>query len=512
MARLAPTRLLAGLAFAGLLAACSSAPAPTALTQDGGTTGSASVPGTTGGQPSAAAPGATGAVVAPGSTGGTTTGGTGGSSGTGGSTGTAPGTTGGGTTSTGGTSTGGTSTSGRTTGSSSGTSPIVNSGSHLFTPAEDQIGIDKTSIKMCAHAALTYGKAFNTDTSDLNVFWTALNAEKGGVYGRKVSVDYQNDNYDPQTAVTAAKTCVEEKIFMLLGGIGFDQIPTVRNYAESVHQLYLYHTATVKGSAGLKYSYSELPTVERVGEGFAQLAKAKYRGKRIGIIERDSSNWAPGVEAFKRSGQGLNIVKEDKVAASAGNYTQQITDMKNAKADVVWIWLNALESTELIKQMKAQLYSPNLMVFPFNLTSQTLGSDALNPVMDGVAMYPSYSKGDYSGPFASYADDMKQFEAQYAKYDSRADLSGNGGDLLFLNWTAQKALYQQLLDCGTDCTRNKFVDVLADYHKAPISSACPIDFTHGDGHHGGNFLTFMETYTAPSGKVNWRETQKCVAP
>jgi ABC-type branched-subunit amino acid transport system substrate-binding protein len=504
MARLAPSRLLAGLAFAGVLAACSSAPSPTALTQDGGTTGSTAVPGTTGGLPSAAAPGTTGAVVAPGSTGGTTTGGTGGSSATGGSTGAAPGTTGGGT------STGAASTTG--SGGSTGTSPIVNSGSHLFTPAEDQIGITKTSIKMCAHAALTYGKAFNTDTSDLNVFWTALNTEKGGVYGRKVSVDYQNDNYDPQTAVTAAKTCVAENIFLLLGGIGFDQIPTVRNYAESVHQLYLYHTATVKGSAGLKYSYSELPTVERLGEGFAQLAKSKYAGKRIGIIERDSSNWAPGVEAFKKNAQGLNIVKDDKVAASAGNYTTQITDMKNAKADVVWIWLNALESTELIKQMKAQLYSPNLLVFPFNLTSQTLGSDALKPVMDGVAMYPSYSKGDYSGPFASYADDMKEFEAQYAKYDSGVDLSGNAGDLLFLNWTGQKALYRQLLECGPDCTRNRFVDVLHGYNKTPISSACPIDFTHGDGHHGGRDVTFMETYTAPGGKVNWRETRKCVAP
>jgi ABC-type branched-subunit amino acid transport system substrate-binding protein len=510
MARLAPTRLLAGLAFAGVLAACSSAPAPTALTQDGSTTGSTSVAGTTGGQPSAAAPGSTGATGAPVSTVATTPGGTGGSSATGGSSGAAPGTTGG----RGSTSTGGTSTSPSTggAGGTSGTSPVLSGGSQLFTPSEDRIGIDKGSIKMCAHAALTYGKAFNTDTSDLNVFWTALNTEKGGVYGRKVSVDYQNDNYDPQTAVTAAKTCVAEKVFILLGGIGFDQIPTVRNYVESAHQLYLYHSATVKGSAGLKYSYTELPTVERIGEGFAQLANAKYQGKRVGIIERDSTNWEPGVSAFKKSAKGFTIVAEQKAAASAGNYTSQITAMKNAKADVVWIWLNALESTELIKQMKAQLYSPNLMVFPFNLTSQTLGSDALNPVMDGVAMYPSYSKGDYSGPFASYADDMKQFEAQYAKYDPNVDLSGNAGDLLFLNWTGQKALYQQLLDCGPDCTRNRFVDVLHGYHKTPISSACPIDFTHGDGHHGGNDVTFMQTYTAPSGKVNWRETQKCVAP
>jgi ABC-type branched-subunit amino acid transport system substrate-binding protein len=516
MARFAPTRLIAGLAFAGVLAACSSAPAPTALTQDGGSTGSTgstggtSAPGstTTGGQPSAAAPATTGAVVAPGATSGTSTAGTGQSSTTGGSTGAAPGTTGGGTSTSGGTSGATASTSGGTTG----TSPVLNQGSQLFTPAEDRIGIDKTSIKLCAHAALTYAKAFHTDVSDLNVFWTALNTEKGGIYGRKVSVDYKNDNYTPKDAVVAASSCVDEKIFMLLGGIGFDQIPAVRDYVEGVHQLYLYHSATVEGSAGKKYSFTELPTVERMGQGFAQLANAKYQGKKVGIIERDSTNWAPGVSGFKKSAKGFTIVADRKVAASKGNYTDDITAMKNAKADVVWIWLNALESTELIKQMKAQLYSPRLLVFPFNLTSQTLGNDALTPVMDGVAMYPSYSKGDYSGSFASYADDMKQFEAQYAKYDPNVDLSGNAGDLLFLNWTAQKALYQQFLDCGPDCTRNRFVDVLQGYHKTPISSACPIDFTHGDGHHGATNVTFMETYKAPSGAVNWRETQKCVAP
>ena len=90
------------------------------------------------------------------------------------------------------------------------------------------------------------------------------------------------------------------------------------------------------------------------------------------------------------------------------------------------------------------------------------------------------------------------------------DLGGNAGDLLFLNWTAQKALYKQFLLCGKDCTRNRFVDMLQNYDATPISSSCPIDFRNGDGHHGSEYLTFMETYTAPSGKINWRETRKCV--
>jgi ABC-type branched-subunit amino acid transport system substrate-binding protein len=498
MARRHRPQLLAGAACLAVLTACSSAPAPVSLSQNGGTTGGSQLGGTTGTGPLGTT-GTSGGVLVPG-------GSTGGSAG--GTTGVVSGTTGGTSGTTGG-STGVSGTTGRGAGTTGGTLR-----SQLFTPAEDRIGITKSSLTMCAHAALTYGKAFNTDESDLNVFWTALNKEKGGIFGRKVDMTYEDDAYDPTKAVVAAGNCIAKHPFMLLGGIGFDQIPSVRNYAEQQHQLYLYHTATIQGSQGLKYSFSELPTVERVGQGFAQLAAAKYRGKKIGILKRDSTNWEPGVVAFKKLAKayGLDLLPNDeKAAPSAGNYTSQITNLKNAGAQVVFIWLNALESTEVVKQMKAQLYSPNLMVFPFNLTSQTLMSDALNPVMDGVAMYPSYSKGDYSGPFASYADDMKEFERQYAAYDPNADISGVGGDLLFLNWTAQRALYTQLLQCGPDCTRNRFIDLLQAYKGTPISSACPIDFRAGDHHHGGTYVTFMETYSAPGGKVNWRETTKCVA-
>ena len=68
--------------------------------------------------------------------------------------------------------------------------------STLFAPEEDTKGITDAEIRLCAHAALTYGAAFNTSADDLNVYWTAVN-EAGGVYGRSVQTYYENDNYTP---------------------------------------------------------------------------------------------------------------------------------------------------------------------------------------------------------------------------------------------------------------------------------------------------------------------------
>ena len=515
MTRRHRSHLLAGAACLAVVTACSSAPAPTSLSQNGGTTGASQPAGSSTGTVAGGTSATTGGAVVPGAAGGTgggTSGGTtGGSSSTSGGSGTGGATSSGGATGGGSSSTGGGSSTG-------GTPTVINTGrfphSTLFHPDEETIGLTSNSLTMCAHAALTYGQAFGTKDTDFNVFWDALNKEHGGVNGRQVHVTYENDDYKPTTAVQAATACKAKGIFMLLGGIGFDQIPAVRNWAETNRMLYVHHTATVNGTSGQQFSFSELPSVERTGQAFAQLAALKFKGKRIGIIERDSANWTPGVKAFYAYAKthGLNIVADTKVANNKGSYADDLLAMQNAHADVVWGWVNALEGTELIKQAKSAQYSPNWLLFPFNLTSQTLDTDALQPKLDGVAMYPAYSYRDYSGKFSTYADDMKEFERQYAQYDSGIDLKGIGGDLLFLNWVAQKALAVQLQQCGRDCTRDRFIDVLHSYHgQTPTHTACPIDFS-GNGHLGSDSLNFLETYASPSGKVNWHDTALCVRP
>jgi ABC-type branched-subunit amino acid transport system substrate-binding protein len=493
-------RLLAGVALA-VLAACSSAPAPASLSGDdastgGLTAGGPTAPGSTGG-PTAPVASTTGGAQVPGTTGSSAGGAAGATSGGGAGTTGRTGTTGAG-----------------TTGGYGGTGGAPVTGTRLFTAAEDRIGLTPTEIRLCAHAALTFGPAFNASPDDFNVFWSALN-DAGGIFGRKVVETYEDDGYAADKAKTAAATCKDKGIFMLLGGIGFDQIPAVRNFAEQQRLLYLHHTATERGTRGQRYSFTALPTVERMGEAFAQLAATKYRGKPIGIIKRDSPNWEPGVDAFKKAARkyGLTIALEKKVSANQGNYRNEILDMKNAGIDVVWAWDNALDALNIVQQGKSQQYSPHWLLFPFNLTSQGLvGDQGLQPPMDGVAMFPAYSSGDTGGPFAAYADDIRQFEAQYKKYRPRTDLSGVAGDLLFLNWTAQKALAKFLELCGKDCSRNRFVDVLTTYKGRPTSSACTVDFSRFNGYRGVDQVNFMQTYRNAAGKVNWRHTKACVAP
>lgn len=383
-------------------------------------------------------------------------------------------------------------------------------GPRLYSGAEDHVGITDDEIVFCAHAALTYGAAFNTSADDLNVYWQELNSE-GGVHGRKVEITYENDNYSGPDAIAAAERCKAKEPSMIIGGIGFDQIPSVRDWAEKNRYLYVHHTATVEGTAGKKYSFTALPTVEKAGEMFAELALSKFRSKKIGLIGRDSLNWMPGVKAFDKVAAGrLNVVKRVFTPKDHHNYSLEISEMRSAGVEVLWFWESALAATEMVQQAKAQGWNPTFMLFPFNLTSQTLGEQAVNPKMYGIGVWNAYSWHDHSGPFAAYASDVKEFERQYEKWRPNADLRGVGGDLLFLNWQGMKGLHALLQACGRDCTRNKLADVIRTSKYPRTGAICGVDFTRpGATNRGGYQVSAMETYRSPSGQVNWRNFATC---
>ncbi|MHB1787220.1 MAG: ABC transporter substrate-binding protein, partial [Acidimicrobiales bacterium] len=383
----------------------------------------------------------------------------------------------------------------------------------LYQGSDDTVGMSSSSIKLCMHAALTYGSAFNINASDLNVYWEWLNAH-GGIYGRTVDATYQNDNYDPGTAVQAAQACKDWGTFLLLSGIGFDQIPAVRQWAEQNHELYLYATATSQGTQGLRYSFSAQPSVEQVGTAMGQLAVQQFRGKKVGIIYRNSSNWEPGVTTFKQelSAAGMQVVGSYPVTINQGDYTNEIVQLEAKGAQVVFAWENALADTEIIKQAQGQNYHPAWLLAAFNIMTNTLGSSSLDQQLWSAQPWDAYDPGYYGGGFTSTAGYIQEFEAEYKQYDPSANLSGDGGDLLYQTWEGERQVADMLKVCGPSCTRNKLAGLLlAGYHDT-VPPNCPVNFNSpADHHHGGYLFDVLHVIKDPNGRPNFVPLQRCVA-
>jgi ABC-type branched-subunit amino acid transport system substrate-binding protein len=250
-----------------------------------------------------------------------------------------------------------------------------------------------------------------------------------------------------------------------------------------------------------------LPTVEQAGTFAAKWIAAKHKKDQIGVLWRQSESWQPGHKTFLSGAKArrLNIVADLPVQKDQGVYAQQISELKARGAKTVFVWENALAAIELIKQAKSQDYHPKWVVFPFQLMTDTLKEDSLNPPVEGISFWPAYVPGATGGPFSAYADDIRQYEAAQRKY-GRAQ---KGNDLLFMTWLANKQIHQWLLDCGPGCDRNRMVALLVSGRHKAVDPNCPIDFTRNQ-HTGGFFGHILRAANVSGYGAGWIQTKTCV--
>lgn len=385
------------------------------------------------------------------------------------------------------------------TAASGGGGPAIRD-ANLYSGDANTQGIADDELVLCGHAALVFAEAFDVHPEDLNLYWDVVN-EAGGVHGRRVRMSWQDDAYSPDRAVQAAEACKSQNPFALIGGIGFDQIPSVRVWAEANKMLYFHHTA-IEPQKTFQFSFSALPTVQKSGRAFGDYIAGRYGDRKVGIVWRQSENWAPGREAGQAvmEQRGVEIVADLPVTQNQGVYSQQILELQRSGAEVVWLWENALAAAQFIQQAAGQGYRPKYVVFPFQTTLDVLGSNGLDPSIDGVLMAPAYARGGYGNAFAEhgYPQEIARFEQAYAKH--RPNTTTN--DILFQTWLGMKGMHELLLRCGRDCTRNRFAGMFTSGLKLLVQPGCPLDFTRPDsfgGHIGGHGFFVLESHQHPSG-------------
>lgn len=376
---------------------------------------------------------------------------------------------------------------------------------NLYSGADNTRGITPDQIVMCAHAALIFAQAFDIRPEDLNVYWTDLNA-RGGIFGRKVTMTFEDDAYSPSQAVTAAENCKAKNPFLLMGGIGFDQIPAVRAWAEANKMLYFHHMAVEAGLQGKQYSFTGLPSVDATGRAFGEYLTAKYNDKKLGIVWRRSENWEPGYRAGKTylDSKGAQIVADLPVNKDQSVFTQEIIALRDRGAEVVWLWENALVAAEFIQQAKNQGFRPQKwVVFPFQTTLDVVGPEPI----DGVAAWSAFTQGGFKEyEEHGYGAEIARFEAAYAKH--RPGVKTN--DILWQTWVGFKGMHDMFERCGPQCTRNRMAGIMLSGLKATVPPNCPVDYTRPNsfgGHLGGHAFFTMEATNRNN--ASFRTTSWC---
>ena len=377
----------------------------------------------------------------------------------------------------------------------------------IFAAEHDRIGITGTSIEICAHAALQLGAVFSATADDFMPYWDMVN-EAGGIDGRQVHFTFTDDQYTPQGGVQAAQQCKDRDAFLMVGGIGFDTAPAVRQFAEQNDMLYLSSFATESDIGRYQRSFTFVPSIERLGLVAGQYAAAANPGARFAVVWRNSPNWQGGRDQFRAAVEaaGGTVVADVAVEKDQGDYTNAILTLKRSGADVVLGWVNVLEFAQLETQAAIQNYFPQWVVAGFNLVTDTVGHDiagSRGPAAIGVWVTPPFP----ADPGADYQAEIDRMRATYQQY--RPQSAGSLTDTHWQFWLFSAGLHQLLLDCGPDCTRDRLAGMLLDGYQQPATAvSCPVDFRRGGGRLGGFSVDIYRAVTDGDG-ARWSSDVRC---
>jgi branched-chain amino acid transport system substrate-binding protein len=321
----------------------------------------------------------------------------------------------------------------------------------------DTTGVTDSVIKIGVHAPVTGAAAFPQQSFEkgIGVYADYIN-RKGGIHGRKLEIHFRDDKFDPNSARTACKELAEQqKVFMLIGGGGADQIDTCARYAASIGVPYLsagvHETRPSLGSLGSVSTYfAGSLTYEQQVPLLARLVGSQFKGQKVALIvaDNDSLNnfYAVANSAVKKVA-GSNLVLSRRIPKKTDVDAPAIaTQICNSGAKAV-VW-NASPSG-LINVSKSMTCRVTFLG-PGLTNGLNIVATAGCPTVDGAMFYspfPGLDKIDQMDP---------TFRPAY-----RQKNGSDPDDLAIAVWGLEKLVGQMLQATGKQLSREGFMGTVA---------------------------------------------------
>jgi branched-chain amino acid transport system substrate-binding protein len=181
----------------------------------------------------------------------------------------------------------------------------------------------------------------------------------GGIAGRPVKFDIQDDEGKPDTAAQLATQMVGAKDAMIIGGsITPTSIAIARVASDAkVVQIFMTPTQTIWNTKNgvAKYVFEATPRNELEATKLLNFAKAHFHSSKVAVIHDEQPYGITGdavvSDAMKTVG-GLDKVDDEGFAPSATDVTSQILKVKQSGADTMIIWTAAPAGAIAVKQVK----------------------------------------------------------------------------------------------------------------------------------------------------------------
>jgi ABC-type branched-subunit amino acid transport system substrate-binding protein len=349
----------------------------------------------------------------------------------------------------------------------------------------DRTGVSDTVIKIGVHAPITGAAPIPQNAFDKgkDVYWKFL-AERGGLLGRNVQIIFKDDQFNPSHAVQVCRELVEQdKVFMLFGVTGSDQITACARYADSAGVPYLSGGVNEDGLTGLPNYFAVSQTYPQQNRTIVGLVKNVLHKTKIAIV----LNATPALDQTQRSitalarAAGLQIVRQSRISkqASDAELVSEANQLRASGAEAVYLLTAPVNFIKLATNAYAQAYSP-LWTGPGLTNGLNIVTEAGCPAVNGahwMSPFPGLDAIDRLDP---------DYRPAYRKY-----AGGEPDDIGLAEWGLNKTFRLMLEAAGRDLSRQGFVRALTS-GKPFASNVFPTVAYDGSIRFGANSMHVLE--------------------
>ena len=288
----------------------------------------------------------------------------------------------------------------------------------------------------------------------IDAYFKKINAEQGGINGRKINFISYDDGYNPAKAVEQARKLVEsDEVLLIFQSLGTPSNTAIQKYmnAKQVPQLFVATGATKWGDPkNFPWTMGWQPSYQSESHIYAQYILKNHPNGKIGILYQNDDYGKDYVKGLK---DGLGdkaktmIISEQPYEVTDPTIDSQMINLKASGADIFFNVTTPKFAAQAIKKSAEIGWKP---VHILNQVSTSLGSVMKPAGFDNAQgiMSTGYLK-DATDP--QWKDDagLKNFFAFMDKYFPEGDktnaLSGYG-------YSVAQTMVQVLKQCGDNLT------------------------------------------------------------
>lgn len=188
--------------------------------------------------------------------------------------------------------------------------------------------------------------------------------EEGGINGRKIEWQVEDDAYQPARTLAGAKKLVErDNVFMIFGQMGTSTTQAVAPYAEEKKVPFM--TVNASPQPPFKYTFGLMAEYPDVMYSVTRYLIDELKVKKIGYLYQNDDLGKLGREGIQRAldESSMKLIEDVGFELGAKDFSTQVLRLRDSGAEAVIAMTIAPQTATAIKQADGIGFSPTWATF-----------------------------------------------------------------------------------------------------------------------------------------------------